>query len=172
MDPYLAQVIMFAGTFAPQGWAYCQGQLMSIAQNTALFSLLGTTFGGDGQTTFGLPDFRGRASTGTGQGPGLSNYDLGEVIGTESVTVSVNQMAGHGHPFAVPANNGESGGAKPSGAFLGKSDQNIYAPNTDGTAMGAGNTGLTGGSQPTGIMQPVLGMNFIIAVEGIYPSRN
>jgi microcystin-dependent protein len=163
---------MFAGTFAPRNWAFCQGQIMSISQNTALFSILGTTYGGNGQTTFALPDLRGRIPIGTGNGPGLTPVVLGEVIGSESVTMTINQLPGHAHPFAVPANNGESGGAKPSGAFLGKSDQNIYAPATDGTAMGAGNTGLAGGSQPIPIIQPVLGMNYVICLFGIFPSRN
>jgi microcystin-dependent protein len=163
---------MFAGNFAPRSWAYCQGQLMSIAQNTALFSLIGTTYGGDGQTTFGLPDLRGRAAVGMGQGPGLSSYDLGEVTGTESVTLSAGQMASHAHPFNVPANGSDSGVAKPGNAFLGKSDQNIYSATADGTLMGPANTGLAGGNQPTGIVQPLLCLNFIICIEGIYPSRN
>src|SRR6478672_10112699 len=96
-EPFLAEIIMFAGNFAPRGWAFCQGQILSIAQNTALFSLLGTTYGGNGQTTFALPDLRGRVPVGTGQGPGLSNYDLGQVSGSESVTLTVSQMPAHNH---------------------------------------------------------------------------
>jgi microcystin-dependent protein len=171
MDPYLAQVMMFGGNFAPLGWAFCQGQLMSIAQNTALFSLIGTTYGGDGQTTFGLPDFRGRAGVGTGQGPGLSAYDLGEVTGTEGVTLTTQQMAQHNH--GIVGNGGEGGNALPNGAYPGKSpNDNLYATTQDGTAMGPQMVGLTGNSQPVSIIQPLLALSFIIAVEGIYPSRN
>jgi microcystin-dependent protein len=172
MEGYIAQVILFAGTFAPRNWAYCQGQIMSISQNTALFSLLGTTYGGNGQTTFALPDLRGRVPVGAGSGPGLSPYVLGEVTGTENVTLSINQLPGHAHPFNVPANGSDSGVAKPGNAFLGKSDQNIYASTSDGTVMGPANTGLAGGSQPTPIIQPVLCLNYVICLYGIFPSRN
>jgi microcystin-dependent protein len=170
-QPFLGQINIFPYNFAPRGWAFCQGQIMSIAQNTALFSLLGTTFGGNGQTTFALPDLRGRFANSSGQGPGLSDYDLGQVGGTESVTININQMPAHAHPFTVPANNGESGVAKPSGAFLGKSDQSIYSA-TAGAQMGPGTTAIAGGSQPTPTMPPYLTLNFCIATEGIYPSRN
>src|SRR3954471_16909667 len=101
MDGTIGEIRLFAGNFAPRNWAFCNGQLMPIAQNTALFSILGTTFGGNGQTTFGLPDFRGRVSVGTGQGTGLTNHDLGEQSGTENVTLSTAQMPAHTHTIAV-----------------------------------------------------------------------
>jgi microcystin-dependent protein len=170
-EPFLGQIQIFPYDFAPRGWAFCAGQIMPIAQNTALFSLLGTTYGGNGQTTFALPDLRGRFPNSSGQGPGLSNYTLGQVAGVESVTLSVNQMPAHAHPFTVPANNGESGVPKPSGAYLGKSDQSIYSA-TAGSQMGPGNTGNAGGSQPTPMMPPYLTLNYCIALEGIFPSRN
>jgi microcystin-dependent protein len=171
MEGYIAQIIMFAGTFAPRNWAFCQGQIMSIAQNTALFSILGTTYGGNGQTTFALPDLRGRVPVGTGQGPGLSNYVLGEVIGSESVTLSVQNLPAHNHP--ILANGGEGGNALPSGAYMGKSpNDNLYAPTTDNTTMGPQMCGLTGNNQPVSIIQPVLGMNYVICLYGIFPSRN
>src|SRR5262245_24305688 len=97
-DPYLGCIFMFAGNFAPNGYAYCNGQLLAISQNTALFSLLGTTYGGDGRTTFALPDLRGRAPIGFGQGPGLPNYDLGSVVGSPSVTLTTSQLPAHSHP--------------------------------------------------------------------------
>src|SRR4051812_4210500 len=100
-EPFLAEIVMFAGNFAPRGWAFCNGQILSIAQNTALFSLLGTTYGGNGQTTFSLPDFRGRSPVGTGQGPGLATIDLGEVSGAEAVTLLTTQMPVHTHTAAV-----------------------------------------------------------------------
>src|SRR5688572_18111229 len=107
MDEFIAIIKMFGGNFAPRGWALCNGQILSIAQNTALFSLLGTTFGGNGQTTFALPDLRGRVPIHPGQGPGLSNYSLGQQAGTETVTLTINNMPAHGHPFAVPASSAE-----------------------------------------------------------------
>lgn len=101
MEGYIAQIILFAGTFAPRGWAFCQGQILSISQNTALFSLLGTTYGGNGQTTFALPDLRGRAPIGTGQGPGLSSISLGQMAGTENVTLLITQLPAHTHTVTV-----------------------------------------------------------------------
>lgn len=164
---------MFGGNFAPRGWAFCNGQILSIAQNTALFSLLGTTYGGNGQTTFALPDLRGRAPVNWGQGPGLSNYDLGEVTGTESVTIGIAQMPAHQHTVAINVNSSEGGQGKPVNNYLGKTDPGIYAATTDNTQMGAQPpTGIQGGSQPTSIIQPVLAVSFIIALEGIFPSRN
>src|SRR5215510_5189967 len=100
-EPFLGEIIMFGGNFAPRGWALCNGQILSIAQNTALFSILGTTYGGNGQTTFGLPDFRGRVPVSQGAGPGLSSYDLGEMPATESTTLLINQMPAHTHTATV-----------------------------------------------------------------------
>jgi microcystin-dependent protein len=207
MDPTLSEIRIFAGNYAPLSWALCQGQLMSIAENTALYSLLGTTYGGDGQTTFALPDFRGRVAVGTGQGGGLSPWDLGQVEGTENVTLLTVNMPMHNHTLVSPGSAPVTGtitasmnvsdvstspASDPQGQFIGPdaSGTGTYAAsatagatlnsaavsvNTNGLTANLG-TGVTlaiaGGSQPISILQPYLGLNFIIAVEGIYPSRN
>ena len=131
MDPLLASIILFAGNFAPRGFYLCQGQILSIAQNTALFSLLGTTYGGDGRTTFALPDLRGRVPVGQGQGPGLSNYDLGEVSGTESTTLLVTNLPQHNHPLIATSEAGST--SDPTGAFLGNTGALDKEYNTSGT---------------------------------------
>lgn len=171
-DPFLGMIIIVPYTFAPRGWAFCQGQILSIAANTALFSLLGTTFGGNGQTTFALPDLRGRVPNGAGQGPGLSNYDLGQVSGAESATLTQNQMPLHNH--LVNANNEGSTTASPSGAVPGNTAVGqIYASAGDGaTTMLPTMLSNAGGGQPLQILQPYLTLNFCIALQGIYPSRN
>jgi microcystin-dependent protein len=176
MEPFIAEIKMFAGNFAPQGWALCNGQLMSIAQNTALFSLIGTTYGGNGQTTFALPDLRGRMAVHAGQGPGLTPYTLGEVKGVENVTLLSTQMPIHTHSATGNSGNAELG--SPAGG--------VWAAPVDSTgAAGAGYTtqppnapmspaaiGTAGGSQPFSVIQPLLCVNFIIALVGIFPSRN
>jgi len=174
-EPYLASIAMFGGNFAPRGWALCNGQLMSIAQNTALFSLLGTTFGGDGQTTFALPDLRSRAPVGQGQGPGLSNISLGEAAGAENVTLTTANMPVHNHTLGC--DNTGTTALTPAGNVPGVSDDrnaavNIYSANAPSAFMNPATIGNTGGSQPFPIRNPYLGINFIIATEGIYPSRN
>ena len=174
-EPFLAEIRMFGGNFAPKGWALCNGQLLSIAQNTALFSLLGTTFGGNGQTTFGLPDLRGRLPIHAGQGPGLSNRSLGEMAGSESVTVVVSQMPAHNHTFAPPCSNVAGGVADPTNNYPAGQDVNTGPFNYNSTTTGAeaaGLTGVQGGGQPLPTMPPFLCVNFIIALEGIFPSRN
>jgi microcystin-dependent protein len=163
---------MFAGNFAPRNWAFCNGQILSIAQNTALFSILGTTYGGNGQTTFALPDLRGRAPMQWGQGPGLSDYVLGQVSGTESVTLTSNNLPSHAHPFQILANESDPDSKVPSNAFFAANPNNFYATTQDGTKMGLQNTGPAGGNQPTPIIQPYLCVSFIIALFGIFPSRN
>lgn len=198
MDPTLAEIRLFGGNFAPVGWALCQGQLMSIAENTALFSLLGTTYGGDGQVTFALPDFRGRIALGTGQGPGLSFYDLGEVSGSEGVTIVSTQMPAHIHTGGNLSGSGSvkvsstdanqtaatagasvaTPGSLVSRAFTATLGFNTTTPDTNLNtgAVGLGGvvpiTGAAGGSQPHENIQPYLALNFIICTEGIYPSRN
>lgn len=171
------------------------GQIMSIAQNTALFSLLGTTFGGNGQTTFGLPDLRGRTPIGTGQGPGLPNVNLGEISGAPTHTLIITEMPAHNH-VAVPTltaspsastaaatTNTPAAGLVPAvlprmGSGPAATTINGYAPKDDTTSLAPGavtgsiTVGIAGGSQPFSIMQPYLGMNYIIAIEGIFPSRN
>lgn len=177
MEGYLAQIIMFAGNFAPNAWAYCAGQILSIAQNTALFSLLGTTFGGNGQTTFALPDLRGRVPVGTGQGPGLPNIILGEVSGTSTTTLIAANMPIHNHTatttVAVTTVNAST--EEPAGSILASQPDSFYSPaNTANGSLGGVTTVVNnaGGSQPFNNMQPYLGMNYVICLEGIYPSRN
>jgi microcystin-dependent protein len=180
MDGTLAEIKMFAGNFAPRNWAFCSGQILAINQNTALFSLLGTTYGGNGQTTFALPDFRGRLAVGTGQGPGLSNRNLGEVAGTEVVTLAVTEMPAHSHAATINVNSGLGTLANPSGNFLaGGQDATAnpiptYASASSAASLNAASVtgGNTGGSQPHNNMPPYLGMSFIICIAGIFPSRN
>jgi len=175
MEGYLAQIIMFAGNFAPRGWALCQGQLMSIAQNTALFALLGTTYGGDGQTTFGLPDLRGRASVGTGQGSGLTNILLGELAGQPTTTLTSQQIPQHNHTLGAVADVANT--ANPTGNSLavgqsGTDTVSMYRNSNPTVAARAQSVTNAGGSQPHNNMQPYLGMNFVICLEGIFPSQN
>ncbi len=170
-EPYLGMIIITPYTFAPRGWAFCAGQILPIAQNTALFSLLGTTFGGNGQTTFALPDLRGRYPIGVGQGPGLANYDLGQVAGTENTTLTVNNLAPHLHTFAPPSANVAADAGKPNGSIPANGTNYTAAGNANGV-MGGGNTGLTGGAQPFDNHPPYLGLYYCIALEGIFPSRN
>lgn len=170
MEPLIGMIVQFAGNFAPKGWQFCQGQLLPISQNQALFSILGTTYGGNGTTTFALPDLRGRVCIQPGQGPGLSNYGLGESSGAESVTLLVNNMPAHNHSYNA-ASTGEGERAATGGA-LGAPAANIFTTkNPIDTAMNAQVIGMTGGSQPVSIMQPFLAINWLIATEGIYPSR-
>ena len=177
MEGYLAQIIMFAGNFAPRSWAFCQGQILSIAQNTALFSLLGTTYGGNGQTTFGLPDFRGRVPVGTGQGPGLPSIDLGEQSGTPTTTLLITNMPAHNHTATVNVgvSDANASSTEGDGKILGAPAANIFAPaNTAAGNMGgvSATIGIAGGSQPFNNMQPYIGMNYVICISGIFPSRN
>ena len=178
--PFIGEVIMFGGNFAPRGWAFCDGQLLPIAQNTALFSLLGTTYGGDGRTTFGLPDLRGRVPVAAGNGPGLSDRRLGAKFGSESVTLTTNQISGHNHLANITPQVGVSTDA---GTELNANNQFIAnhsnAFNTGATAgaslAGASSTivvGNAGGSRLHNNMQPSLGIHYIIAIFGVYPSRN
>jgi microcystin-dependent protein len=169
LEPYLGEIFLVPYNFAPRGYAFCQGQILPIAQNTALFSLLGTTYGGNGTTTFALPDLRGRVAESTGQGPGLSNISLGQVGGSETVTLTQNQMPAHGHPASSTQAAGTS--TRPSNQFPAAS-QPVYAAATDGTTLNPGFIQPVGGSQPHNNLQPFLGLNYIIALEGIFPSRN
>jgi microcystin-dependent protein len=171
-EPFLAEIYMGGMNFAPRGYATCAGQLLSIAQNTALFSLLGTTFGGNGQTTFALPDMRGRVPMGEGQGPGLTSRTLGEVSGTETVTLISTQMPTHNHVFNAVSEAGDS--SAPAGAYLANTGALDKEYKTTGTvvAMNASAVGVSGGSQPHDNMPPYLVLTFYIAMEGIFPSRN
>jgi microcystin-dependent protein len=168
MEPFIGQIQLFGFGWAPRGWALCDGRLLSISSNTALFSLLGTTYGGNGQTTFGLPDLRGRVPVGQGQGPGLNDVDLGEVGGVESVTLAVQQLAAHGHAVTATA---DSTSTSPAGLVPGVNADNPAYGSGDGTTMAPGMIGLTGNDQPHENRQPYLGACYCIATEGIYPSR-
>ena len=169
----LAEIKLFAGNFAPKNYALAQGQILSIAQNQALFALLGTTFGGDGQTTFALPDLRGRYPIGTGQGPGLSNRDLGEKGGEENVTLTTSQMPAHDH--VLNGSNTLADHARPLGRTLGKVSPPTtfaYATAVPDAPMTTGSIGTSGGNLPHDNMSPYLGINYIICIQGIFPSRN
>jgi microcystin-dependent protein len=170
-EPFLGYIALVAFNFAPQGWAFCNGQLLPISQNEALFSLLGTTFGGDGVTTFALPDLRGRVPIHSGQGLGLSPYVLGQLAGSESVGVNVNEMAGHTHLPQCATASGNSTG--PGGAvWAATSGDNLYAASTPGVALAAQAIGSAGGGQNHENRQPFLGVNYIIALVGIFPSQS
>jgi microcystin-dependent protein len=173
MDPFLGEIRLFGGNFAPRGWMLCQGQVLSIAQNTALFSLLGTTYGGNGQTTFALPDLRGRVPVHAGQGPGLPEVDLGEVSGVEQVSLIVSQMPAHAH--TLPASSLASITGVPTGNVVADTTVAalpIYAGGGPSAPMDSTAMDPAGGSQPHENRMPFMAMNFIIAVEGIFPSRN
>ncbi|HTW08396.1 MAG TPA: tail fiber protein [Acidimicrobiales bacterium] len=169
--PFIGEIRLFGFNFAPVGWATCSGQLLAISQNTALFSLLGTTYGGDGVSTFGLPDLRGRVPLSAGQGPGTSNYVLGEQTGSENVPLTSSQLPSHTH--AVQANDAPADATRPGGAVMARVQNAAYAAAPDGaTQMNAGMISPAGGSQPVPVVQPVLALNFCIALQGIFPSRN
>ena len=170
-EPFVGEIRMFAGNFAPRGWAFCDGQLLAVSQNDALFSLLGTIYGGDGRTTFGLPDLRGRVPVHAGQGPGLSNYRLGASGGAESVTLTTNQLPSHSHPLQATDNLGTT--PNPSGNVLAKSTTiDAYFPDTPSTALNNNSITNVGGSQSHTNLMPFLCVHFIIALFGIYPSRS
>lgn len=210
-EPFIGEIRMFAGTFAPRGWAFCQGQQLAISSNTALFSILGTNYGGNGTTTFALPDFRGRVPTGTGQGPGTDNIALGQVAGTPTVTLNTSQLPQHTHTAtftgtAASINTNINVGTTHAAAIANPTNgSTVYltaaaadyggdavtinglysstAPAAGATATLAGGAvpvtpagtiavALAGGSTPVSVYQPYAGTNFIIALEGIYPSRN
>lgn len=182
MDPFLAEIIMFGGNFAPRGWAKCEGQLLPINQYSALFSLLGTMYGGDGRTTFGLPDLRGRTPVGVGRGPGLSDYRQGPGGGHEQVYLNVTNLPSHNHSAAgtmkasfIPPTGGGSL-ANPSGANLSSSGETIYTNNATNVNMATNNVavtvGNTGGNIPFSVVQPWCAVQFIIALQGVFPSRS
>ncbi|MDA8444026.1 phage tail protein [Paracidovorax valerianellae] len=173
-DPFLGEITLFAGNFAPKNWAFCWGQTLAISQNSALFSLLGTTYGGNGQTTFALPDLRGRVPLGMGQGPGLSNFVQGEMGGRESVTLTSNQLPTHSHSTVMSVSSSPGNSAAPDGKYLAASnrrDDQFTDQSPDGNLAGL-TSGPAGGNQPHENMQPYLALNFIIALQGLFPSRN
>ena len=172
MDPFLGQIICFGGNFAPRGWAFCHGQLLSINENQALFSILGTTYGGDGRTTFGLPDLRGRAPVHAGDGAGLSPRNLGQKFGTETNTLAATNLPGN-LPVSIPVGDGDAATDSPSGAFLTSTDNDFYnTASASGEHYGSGAVTTGGGNQALNNMEPFLVINYIIALTGTFPSRN
>lgn len=170
-DPYIGEIRMFAGNFAPQGWRFCQGQLLPISEYDALFNLIGTTYGGDGQQTFALPNLQSRAPIHMGQGSGTSNYIIGQNGGVENVTLSVQQIPNHNHLVTVanvPANSGRAGG----NLLAASSGPTAYINAAPAAAMNAKSLDLAGGTQPHTNLQPLLAINFIISLNGIYPTPN
>lgn len=171
MDPFLAEIKLFAGNFAPRGWAFCNGQLLPISANSALYALLGTTYGGDGRTNFALPDLRSRVPVQQGTGVGLSTYNLGGRGGSEQVVLTEAEMPAHTH--TLRANNGNGTSADPTNRVLantvGFDREYTDTANIDMSSQAVSNTG---GSRPFGIRQPYLALNFIIAIEGTFPSRS
>lgn len=168
-EPFVGEIRMFAGNFAPRGWAFCDGQLLAVSQNDALFSLLGTIYGGDGRTTFGLPDLRGRIPLHAGHGPGLSERRLGSKAGAEQVTVTVNQLPSHTHPWQASTDLASS--RDTAGAVLAQSVPDIYTSRRAEIPLNASTVGNTGGSRSHTNVMPFLCVHFIIALFGIYPSR-
>jgi microcystin-dependent protein len=186
-DPFIGEIKMVAFNYAPRGYAFCSGQMMSIAQNSAMFALLGTTFGGDGVQTFGIPDYRCRLPLGMGNGPGLTPVVQGEKAGTNAVTISQTQMPTHIHPVAIPvaipaSTANADTGPGPSAVLavpqtdVSRESVTAYVSTAANTTLApfniSGNTGPSGGNQPLPIQNPYLGTNYIIATQGIFPSRN
>jgi microcystin-dependent protein len=173
-NPFVAEIRMFAGNYPPRGWATCDGQLLPISQNTALFSLLGTQYGGNGQTTFGLPNLAGQAPLGQGQGPGLSPRFVGEAGGAATVSLLQAQMPAHSHGTLGDATV-TAGSATPAnntwGKMAGRTPPPLYSNAAPNTAMHSQALSLTGGSAPHNNMPPYLALTFIIAMQGVYPPR-
>lgn len=174
-EPFIGEIRIVGFTFPPRSWADCDGQLLPIAQNTALFSLLGTTYGGDGRTTFGLPDLRGRLPMHLGSGPGLTSRSQGSFSGSETNTLSINQTPSHNHTGTVVSSTAEGDRTDPAGAYPARPEDPVqpYAGTTGGTmASGGVQIGNTGGGQAVNNMPPFLVVRFVIALAGLFPSRN
>lgn len=181
-EPFVGEIKSFGFYFAPRGYMTCQGQILSIAQNTALFSLLGTIYGGDGQTTFALPDLQGRVPIGQGQGPGLPEYTIGEEAGSVSATLTVGNLPAHTHTAQgitanIPVSTGGGDQTSPAAGYIANQGTDIYSsvPTANsfyGAVQVGGNTAVTGSGYPVNITNPYLVLNYSIAIEGIFPSRN
>lgn len=178
-DQYLGEIRLVGFNFAPVGWAMCDGQLLSIAQNTALFALLGTTYGGNGVSTFALPNLQSRVAVGMGQGAGLSPYTIGQTGGTENTSLSLSNLPAHTHPLLGSTATGTQ--SSPAGAAIAQINAGTarepqialgYSPGTPSSTMASGSIGSTGNGVPFNIVQPYLAMNYIIALQGIFPSRS
>lgn len=171
-DPFVAEIRIFPFFFAPKGWAFCNGQLLPLSQNTALFSLLGTTYGGDGKSNFALPDLQGSAAMQQGQGPGLSLRDLGETGGTDFVTLLDSEMPSHNHNVMAVGQPAGTGTPSPSVGLSRSGSGNAYVPTTTvSVTMAPQQLGLAGGGLPHNNMMPYLTLNFCIALQGIFPPR-
>jgi microcystin-dependent protein len=177
-QPFVAQITMFGFNFAPKGWAVCSGQLLPISQNTALFSLLGTNYGGDGKATFGLPNFQGMTAVGEGNGAGLSSYFLGESTGTQTVTLLQSEMPVHSHSLNATSDNGTqtaAAGNQLAKAFVGTKAQtytgNYLSIKTPNTPLSPQGMSIAGSSFPHNNMQPYLTVNYCIAMQGVFPAR-
>jgi microcystin-dependent protein len=172
MDPFVAEVRIFPFNFAPKGWAFCDGQLLPLSQNTALFSLLGTTYGGNGKSNFALPDMQGNAPMHPGQGPGLSLHDLGETGGSETVSLLESEIPAHSHGVqAAPSIVAGDSNIAPGNAFAKSSQGNVYTPAQNLTQMSFQTLAPAGGDQPHNNMQPYLALRYCIALQGVFPPR-
>jgi len=179
MDEFIGIVKLFGGNFAPRGWMFCNGQILQISQYTAVFAILGTTYGGDGVSTFALPNLSSRGAVGAGQGPGLSTYVLGQQKGTENVTLLLNNLPAHTHAVTgtvkLPVNDSNADAEGPLGAYLGTPASSIYSTTANAAAAPASIQGTaqpTGSNMPVSLLQPTLALSYIICVEGVFPSRN
>jgi microcystin-dependent protein len=172
-NPFVAEIRIFPFNFAPTGWAFCNGQLMPISQNTALFSLLGTTYGGDGKSTFALPNLQGSVPMQQGQGPGLSLRDLGETGGEPSVTLIQTEMPAHSHQASAASDSGPTSPANNTwGTLPGRTPPPLYFNTANGPNVVMGNAlSVAGGNLPHNNMQPYLALNFCIALQGVFPAR-
>lgn len=172
-DPFVAEIRIFPFNFAPKGWATCNGQLLPLSQNTALFSLLGTTYGGDGKSTFALPNLQGSAAIHPGQGQGLSLYDLGQTGGSDTVTLLESEIPFHSHAMrAHDADSGELNAPSPTRALAKSANATIYGSPAGLTQMAPQALSVSGGDQPHNNMMPYLTLNFCIALQGVFPPRS
>lgn len=173
MDVFIGTILLVGFNFAPRGWALCAGQLLPIAQYQALFSLLGTFYGGNGQTNFALPDLRGRSAIGMGQGSGLPMYTIGQNGGSETITLGIANMPAHTHMLNGDQNAGGKVAPGPN-HVIGQVSGSItmYSPNPPNTQLNTASIGMSGGNQPVPLRNPYLALNYIIATEGLFPSRN
>ena len=175
MDPFIAQIVLFGGNFAPRGWALCDGQLLAISSYSALFSILGTTYGGDGRSTFGLPDLRGRVPIHPGTGAGLSSYSLGQTGGAEQTTLTSVNLPAHNHPLNLVSGPGQFvDGTGRTLAGFGRvvNSRGTWSASTPDAEASSASIGDTGSNSPFDRLQPYLSVHFIIALEGTYPSRS